>query len=173
MRDRTERLRAQTAARARRPPEPALHQRAGGERSFAETLRHRIMATDRWAGHMILGKPAPCHRPGLPQPGLPPAGAAALGIDPAARPSLAQVLQARGTRLALVRGIAGGLTDDDLDRVCPRLPAAGYPAEARSVGLCLAVVMKEECEHRRYAVRDLAALEADPAARAAHRGAPP
>jgi hypothetical protein len=46
-------------------------------------------------------------------------------------------------------------------RVCPRLPAPGYPEEARSVGLCLGVVMKEECEHRRYAVRHLAVLEAD------------
>ena len=63
-------------------------------------------------------------------------------------------------------------TDDDLERVCPRLPAPGYPEEARSVGLCLGVVMKEECEHRRYAVRDLAALEADPGAGAAHRDAP-
>jgi hypothetical protein len=31
--------------------------------------------------------------------------------------------------------------------------------------------MKEECEHRRYAVRDLAALEADPGAAAEHRDA--
>jgi hypothetical protein len=59
-----------------------------------------------------------------------------------------------------VRGIVDGLTDDGLERVCPRLPAPGYPQEARSVGLCLGVVMKEECEHRRYAVRDLAALQA-------------
>jgi hypothetical protein len=75
--------------------------------------------------------------------------------------------------MTMVRGIVDGLTDDDLERVCPRLPAPGYPAEARSVGLCLGVVMKEECEHRRYAVRDLAALEADPGAGAAHRDAPP
>jgi hypothetical protein len=33
--------------------------------------------------------------------------------------------------------------------------------ETRSVGRCLRVIMTEECEHRRYAVRDLAALEAD------------
>ena len=73
-----------------------------------------------------------------------------VGRDPAAC----------ATRVALVRGILDGLTDDDLERVCPRLPAPGYPEEARSVGVCLGVVMKEECEHRRYAVRDLAALEA-------------
>ena len=159
-----------TVARAGRLPEPALHERVDGEWSFTETLRHLVFATDKWAGYMILGKPLPYHPLGLPQPGFTPADAAALGIDLDARPPLAEVLEARGTRMALVRGIVGGLTDDDLARVCPRLPAPGYPEEPRSVGLCLGVVMKEECEHRRYAVRDLAALEADPGA--AHLGAP-
>ena len=171
--DRIERLWAETVARAQRLPGPALHQRVDGEWSFVETLRHLVFATDKWAGYMILGKAVPYHPLGLPQPGFTPADAAALGIDLDARPSLAEALGARGTRMALVRGIVGGLTDDDLERVCPRLPAPGYPEEARSVGLCLGVVMKEECEHRRYAVRDLAALEADPAAGAAHRDAPP
>jgi hypothetical protein len=142
--DTIERLWAGTVARAGRLPEPVLHQRVDGEWSFVETLRHLVMATDRWAGYMILNKPMPYHPLGL--------------LD--ARPSLAQALEARGTRVALVRGIVDGLTDDGLERVCPRLPAPGYPQEARSVGLCLGVVMKEECEHRRYAVRDLAALEA-------------
>ena len=171
--DTLERLWAKTVARAGRLPEPALHQRVDGEWSFVETLRHLVMATDRWAGYMILNKPRPYHPLGLPQPGFTPADAAALGIDLDARPSLAEVLEARGTRMALVRGIVDGLSDDDLERVCPRLPAAGYPEEARSVGLCLGVVMREECEHRRYAVRDLATLKADSAAGAAHRDAPP
>ena len=45
------------------------------------------------------------------------------------------------------------------------LPQPGFTP---AVGLCLGVVMREECEHRRYAVRDLATLEADPGAGAAH-----
>jgi hypothetical protein len=171
--DRIERLWAETVARARPLPEPALHQRVDDEWSFVETLRHLVFATDKWAGYMILNKPMPYHPLGLPQPGCTPADAAALGIDLDVRPSMAEVLNARGTRMAMVRGIVDGLTDDDLERVCPRLPAPGYPEEARSVGLCLGVIMEEECEHRRYAVRDLAALEADPGARAAHRDAPP
>jgi hypothetical protein len=171
--DTIERLWAETVARAGRLPEPALHQRVDGEWSFIETLRHLVLATDKWAGYMILDNPMPYHPLGLPQPGSTPADAAAPGIDPGVRPPLAEVLEVRGTRMALVRGIVDGLTDDDLQRVCPRLPAPGYPQEARSVGLCLGVVMKEECEHRRYAVRDLAALEAGPAAGAAHRDAPP
>jgi DinB family protein/pentapeptide repeat protein len=165
--DTLEHLWAETVARAGRLPEPALHQRVDGEWSFVETLRHLVMATDRWAGYMILDKPMPYHPFGLPQPGFTPADAAAIGIDLDARPSLAEVLEVRGTRLAMVRGIVDGLADDDLERVCPRLPASGYPEAARSVGLCLGVVMKEECEHRRYAVRDLAVLEADPGAQGA------
>jgi hypothetical protein len=42
--------------------------------------------------------------------------------------------------------------------MCSRAPAPGYREETRSVGRCLRVVMTE-CEHRRYAVRDLAVLE--------------
>jgi hypothetical protein len=171
--DRIERLWAKTVARAGRLPEPALHQRVNDEWSFVETLRHLVLATDKWAGYLILDKPVPYHPFGLPQPGFTAADAAALGINLDARPSLAEVLEVRGTRMAMVRGIVNGLTDDDLERECPRLPGPGYPQGAHSVGLCLGVVMKEECEHRRYAVRDLAALEADPGAGAAHRDAPP
>ncbi|HEX6526986.1 MAG TPA: DinB family protein [Streptosporangiaceae bacterium] len=161
--DTIERLWAETVARGGRLPEPALHQRVDGEWSFVETLRHLVFATDRWASYMILDKPVPYHRLGLPQPGyMTPADAAALGIDLDARPPLAEVLEARGTRMTMVRGVVDGLTDDDLGRECLRLPVPGYPEKTRSVGFCLGVVMKEECEHRRYAIRDLAALEADP-----------
>ncbi len=160
-----ERLWAETVARAGRLPETALQQRVDDEWSFAETLRHLVFATDRWAGHMILNEPMPYHRLGLPNPGYPIEDAAALVIDLDARPPLAEVLEARGTRVTMVRGIVNGLTDDDLERVCPRLPAPGYPDKTYTLGPCLRVVMREECEHRRYAVRDLATLEADPGAR--------
>jgi uncharacterized protein YjbI with pentapeptide repeats len=45
--DTIERLWAETVARAQLLPEPALHQRVDDEWSFAETLRHLVMATDR------------------------------------------------------------------------------------------------------------------------------
>jgi len=61
----------------------------------------------------------------------------------------------------MVRGIIDGLTDAHLERVCEQPPSPRHPRETRSVGHCLRVIMKEECEHRRYAARDLAALEAD------------
>jgi DinB superfamily/Pentapeptide repeats (8 copies) len=171
--DTIERLWAGTVARAERLPEPALCLRVDDEWSFIETLRHLVFATDAWVGRTILDEPMPYHPLGLPHAGYPPADAAALGIDLDVRPSLAEVLQVRGNRTALVRGVVDGLTDAGLELVCRRLPAPGYPEETRSVGRCLRVVMKEECEHRRYAVRDLTALEADLDGASAHHDAPP
>jgi DinB family protein/pentapeptide repeat protein len=160
--DTIERLWSDTVARAGRLPGAALGLRVDDEWSFIETLRHLVFATDAWAGRAILEEPAPYHPLGLPATGYPPADAAALGIDIDARPSLAEVMEARDNRMALVRGIVDGLTDASLERVCPQPPSPAHPVETRSVGRCLRVIMREECEHRRYAVRDLAALEAHP-----------
>jgi len=73
-----------------------------------------------------------------------------------ASPTFAEVLKVRADRMALMRGIVDGLTDAALERMCGRAPAPGYPDETRSVG----VVTQEECEHHRFAVRDLEVLEA-------------
>ncbi|MEU6715487.1 DinB family protein [Nonomuraea sp. NPDC046802] len=158
--DTIERLWLETVARAERLPESARHERVDGEWSFVETLRHLLFATDAWASRTILDEPMPFHRLGLTQTGYPLADAASLGMDLEARPSYAAVKEARAGRMALVRGIVDGLTDTELARMCTRAPAPGYPEEPRSVGSCLLVVMIEECEHHRYMMRDLAALEA-------------
>jgi len=166
--DTIENLWSQTVARAGRLPGHALHQRVDDEWSFAETLRHLVFATDKWAGQAILNKPMPYHRLGLPDTGYLPADAAALGIDLDACPPLAEVLEVRGTRMTMVRGIVGALTGHDLERECLRPSAPGFPEGRYTLGRCLNVIMREECEHRRYAVRDLAVLETsldDPAAR--------
>jgi DinB superfamily/Pentapeptide repeats (8 copies) len=149
-----------TMARAGRLPESALNLRVDGEWSFAETLRHLIFATDAWAGRSILGEPMPYHPLGLPHSGHPPADAAALGLDLDARPSLPELMEIRGTRMARVTAIVGGLTDAELERACPDKPTSAHPEETRTVGRCLRVIMNEEIEHRRYAERDLAVLEA-------------
>ena len=159
--DTVERLWADAVARAERLPEPVRHERVDDEWSFVETLRHLVFATDAWAGRTVLGEqPTPYHRLGLTQTEYPPAEAAKLGMDLDARPSYAEVRDARADRLALVRGIVDGLTDPELDRLCTREPPPGYPTDPIPVGRCLLVVMNEECEHHRYAVRDLAVLEA-------------
>lgn len=157
--DTIERLWSDTVARTERLPEPALHERVDDEWSFVETLRHLVFITDSWASRTVLDEPAPYHRLGLPQTAYAPTDAAALGMDLDARPSYAEVKKVRADRMALVRGVVDGLTDTELGRMCRRAPAPGYPEESRSVGECVGVVMDEECEHHRFAVRDLAVLE--------------
>jgi uncharacterized damage-inducible protein DinB len=158
--DTIERLWSETVARARRLPEDARQERVDDEWSFVETLRHLVFATDAWASRTVLDEPTPYHRLGYPYSGYPASEAAALPIELGAQPSFDEVMEARTGRMAVVRGIVDGLTDDELERLCTRTPAPGYPNESRTVGRCLRVVMKEECEHHRYAVRDLAVLEA-------------
>jgi DinB superfamily len=122
-------------------------------------LRHLVFIADSWASRTVLDEPMPYDRLGLPQTAYAPADAAALGMDLDATPSFAEVLRVRADRMALVRAIVDGLTDPELGRMCARSPAPGYPEESRAVGDCLGVVVEEECEHYRFATRDLAVIE--------------
>ena len=158
--DTIERLWSDAVARAERLPESALHERVDGEWSFVETLRHLVFIADSWASRTVLDAAMPFHRLGLPQTAYDPADASALGIDLDASPSFAEVMAVRAERMVLVRGLVDGIANSDLGRPCLRSPAPGYPEEARPVAECLAVVMEEECEHLRFALRDLAVLEA-------------
>jgi uncharacterized damage-inducible protein DinB len=161
-----EHLWSDTVARASNLPESTLQERVDDEWSFVETLRHLVFATDAWAFRTVLDQPMPFDRLGLAHTAYPRQDAIALGVEPDARPTLDEVLALRADRVARVRAIVDGLTEAELERTCHRPPAPGYPDEPRTVGHCLRVVMDEECEHRRYAHRDLAVLEAR------HGGAP-
>jgi len=153
------RLWADAVARAGRLPAGALTQHVDEEWSFEQTLRHLIFITDAWASRTILDEPRPYCSFGLPQSWYPAADATALGIDLSAQPGYAEILAARASRMTVMRRIVDSLTDDDLERPCERTPAPGYPHEKRTVIDCLAVVMEEEVEHYRFAVRDLEVLE--------------
>jgi hypothetical protein len=159
--DTIERLWARATERARRLPPTALDQQVNEEWSFAQTLRHLVFITDAWASRTVLDQEMPYHRLGLPQSWYPAEDAAALGIHLTAQPGHDEILAARADRMAVMRGIVDGLTDDSLGRLCERPPAPGYPDEQRTVIDCVAVVMDEEIEHYRFAVRDLAVLEAN------------
>jgi hypothetical protein len=155
-----ERLWEQAGQRAGRLPEAALADQVSQEWSFEQTLRHLVFITDAWASRTVLDEPMPYHPLGLPQSWYPAAEAAALGIDLAAKPGYAEILAARADRMAVMGRIVASLTDDGLGRLCPRSPAPGYPDEPRTVIDCIGVVLEEEIEHYRFAVRDLAVLEA-------------
>lgn len=151
---------AATLDRARLLPETMLHERVDGEWSFVETQRHLLMAGDAWLGNAVLEENAPYHPLGLPHGGMPPDAVATLGLTVEAIPTLDEVLAPRLARMATMRRVVDGLTGSELDRVCGRKPADPYPDRDYVVRRCLTVVLKEEAEHHRYAVRDLAVLEA-------------
>jgi hypothetical protein len=154
-----EQLWMQATQRAGKLPKAALTEQVHEEWSFAQTLRHLVFITDSWASRTVLDEESPYHPLGLPQTWYPKAEAAKLGIDLTAEPSYDEVIAARADRIAVMRRIVAGLTNDGLGRPCRRTPAPGYPEEERPVFECVAVVMDEEIEHYRFAVRDLAVLE--------------
>ena len=156
--DTVERLWDGTVERARRLDPALLHESVDGEWSFVETLRHLVFATDAWVRRVILGEPSPWDPLDLPwdemldTPGIP--------RDRAARPSLDTVLALRRDRMATVRRLVDGLTDEMLAGETKPVEAPGWPEpRAFPVRECLLVVLNEEWEHRLYAERDLAVLE--------------
>jgi hypothetical protein len=147
-----------TVARARALPESLLFERVDGEWSFAETLRHLVMATDCWLLRMIRQVPRPYHPWGLAGSFLQdPAG---LGLDPGASPSLGDVLEVRGERMQMVKETITAITPEELARVCIPPDSPGHPTAPHSVLKCLHVILDEEWEHSRYANRDLDVLQA-------------
>ena len=148
-----------TVGRARRLPPELLHESVGGEWSFIETLRHLVFATDSWIRRAILGDPSPWDPLGLPWDEMP--DTPGVPRDRDARPSLDAVLELRRDRMSTVRQVIENLTDASLDGHTEPVEGPGWP-QPRSypVRECLLVVLNEEWEHRLYAERDLAALEA-------------
>lgn len=157
--DTIERLWAQATERAGQMRLGAVTEQVNEEWSFAQTLRHLVFITDAWASRTVLDEEMPYHPAGLPQSWYPAEEAARLGIDLTGKPDYDDILAARADRMAVIRQIVDGLTDDGLGRPCRRAPAPGYPDEELAVANCLAVVMEEEIEHYRFATRDLAVLE--------------
>jgi hypothetical protein len=149
-----------TLERARLLPEAKVHERVDGEWSLVETQRHLLFASDAWLGNAVLEDEAPYHPFGFPAGGMPAEASAKLGLTLEAIPTLSEVLAPRLLRMATMRRVVEGLTEAELDRTCGRKPAQTYPAQEYVVRRCLKVVLKEEAEHHRYALRDLAVLEA-------------
>ena len=149
-----------TLDRARQLPADKLHEQVDGEWSFVETQRHLLFACDAWFGNAVLEDDDPYHPLGFPAGGTPAEESAKLGLDLSASPTLDEVLAPRLARMAEMRRVINGLTVAELDRVCGRKPAGPYPDQEYVVRRCIKVVLKEEAEHHRYAVRDLAVLEA-------------
>lgn len=152
-----ERVWRETLERARALPEEKLHERVDGEWSFIETLRHLVMATDLWLQRMVHGMVDDYHPWGIGGSWLDPAS---YGLDPAADPSLDEIVAVRRERMAMVDETIAALDSEELERVCVPPDTTRHPNKPHKVIECLHVILDEEWEHSRYANRDLALLEA-------------
>jgi hypothetical protein len=146
---------AAAVERAEAMPAGTVDVSVAGEWSFAQTLRHLVAATDTWLGRAVLGLEQPYHPHGQMFD-----GAADEGFDMSVftteQPSWAEVLEARADRVAMVRDFIASVTPEELE-VPRRNPWA--PQEPETTRSCLHVILEEEWEHLRFALRDLDAVE--------------
>jgi DinB superfamily len=147
-----------TLERLRGLPEEVGYTRVNDEWSTVETLRHLVSVYDGWFGRAVLGEADPYHPLGLTASFLDPAD---YGIDPDARPSLDEVLEARRARQQQVRDHVAALDDAELTATIPTHGVEGGfpPDQERSTLDCLTVIFDEEWAHHGFAVRDLAVLD--------------
>jgi hypothetical protein len=149
-----ERTWAVTLERVAGMPDGTVDVSVDAEWSFAQTLRHLVHATDMWLGRAVLEIEQPFHPLGLIDAGTDDEG---TPTPVAVTPSYDDVLAARASRVAIVRDFLAAMTPEQLaaERRNPH-----DPAEPETTRSCLHVILEEEWEHHRYAVRDLDAIEA-------------
>ncbi len=140
-----------TIARARALPEASMHQSVNGEFTFVETLRHVVFAIDKWFTAPILGE-------ALSPFGMPNRGSVDFpfpGLDSSLTPSLDDALAVLSDRAAKVRDFVSTVEATDFDREIDVLENGPHPLREG-----LYTVFEEAFWHNRYALRDLAVLEA-------------
>jgi hypothetical protein len=148
---------AATMQRAGALGEAALRRSVNNEWSFVDTLRHLVFVTDAWLRNAVQAAPQPFHPDGLPASFM--TNGETFGIDPAAAPTVDEVLEVRAERLGMVRSYVDSVTQADLDAT--REPGTpGWPSPAPRPALqCLQVIFTEEWAHHQFAIRDLAIIE--------------
>ncbi len=151
-----ERTWAATLDRAAAMPPGTVDVSVDGEWSFAQTLRHLVMATDTWLGRAVLEVEQPYHPLGQPNAEYATDGYD-LSVFTTTTPAYDEVLEARAGRVAMVRDLLAEVTPQALTVVRANPWAPEHPETTLS---CLHVILQEEWEHHRFAVRDLDALQA-------------
>ena len=140
-----------TIARARALPEAALDESVNGEWSFVQTVRHLVMAMDKWFTAPILGEEF--HPMGLPNTGS--LDFPWPGLDYDLTPTLSEALAVRAERATRFRDYLATVAATDFTRPIDVLENGTNPVQE-----CIYTVFEEEFWHNRYALRDLAQLEA-------------
>jgi len=145
----------QALERAAGLPTGAVEVQVDGEWSFAQTLRHLVMATDTWLRKAILEIEQPYHPLGQPNAEFETDGYD-LSVFATEPPRYQDVLEARQDRQKMVRDFLASITPDDLDAERRNPWAPDHRVTVRS---CLHTILNEEWDHLRYTRRDLDAVE--------------
>ncbi|MET7866108.1 DinB family protein [Micromonospora taraxaci] len=132
-------------------PEGAVDVSVDGEWSFAQTLRHLVFAADVWLGKAILRLPQPFHPLGQSHAEYETDGFD-MSVFATEQPTFEMVLRVRAERQAMVRDFLATVTPDLL---AESRPSAWSPEHIVSVRHCLHVILNEEWQHLRFALRDL------------------
>ena len=144
-----------TLERAAAMPDGAVDVSVAGEWSFAQTLRHLVHATDIWLRKGILAVEQPMHPIGQIDTGS--ADEVEASVFATEPPSYADVLEVRAERMSMVRDFIAATTPEQLAQTRRNPHDPDYPETVLS---CLHVILEEEWEHHRFALRDLDAIEA-------------
>lgn len=149
---------ASSLEQLRHLPDGSEHLQVEGEWSEVQTLRHLIFVHDSWFRRCCLGDTGLFTGIGLATSHVP--DQAEQGLDPAADPSLSDVLAVRHDQARELEDWLSTATPADLATTAPVPPGPGWPpyARGRSVLQCLRVVLDEEREHHGFFVRDLGRL---------------
>jgi hypothetical protein len=141
---------APTIARAQALGEEKAQESVNEEFSFVQTVRHLVMAMDKWFTAPLLGE-------GFHARGLPNTGSLDFswpGLDYSLKPSLDEALAVRTDRAEKFRAYLADADPAEFPREIEILENGKVPLLE-----CLQTVMEEEFWHNRYAQRDLAVLE--------------
>jgi DinB family protein len=151
-----------TIERMRRTP-GIEHQSVNDEWSAVQTMRHLVFVHDSWFRRCCLGSTALFTPMGLG----PHFVREEQGIDPAADPTLDEVVAVRDEQGAELESWLAQVTPEQLAATAPVPADDRWPpyARGRSVRQCLGTVLDEEWAHHGFCVRDLDLIEAARSAR--------
>ena len=111
--DRLQEAWAATMQRVARMPPGTEDISVDGEWTFAQTLRHLVMATDKWLRGAVLGIDKPYHPAGEPNVEYGTDGLD-MSVFQKTKPSYDEVLEVRAGRVAMVRDFIAGTTAEQL-----------------------------------------------------------
>lgn len=140
-----------TLERVDRMPNGTVNVSVDGEWTFAETLRHLVMATDTWLRRAVLDVERPYHPIGKPHAEYETDGED-MSVFSAERPAYDEVVAVRSERMAMVSDFLADVTSGRLEATCSHPWAPSHEVRVLS---CIHTILEEEWEHHRYAVRDL------------------